>query len=280
MSRIRHRPAFFRIGSILLGAVLTAGCAAAPRVPATAEAAPDNVSLAAAAERAQDAIRDWDLNALNEAARQLQAAAPENETEAFLRDYWRGTALFHAVLILRPSSSSSNENDQLTSAIQEAAEALESALKRQPGDGESNAMLATLFGMMIAERPWSAVWLGPRLLNLRSAAKSAGGDNPRVRYLEGAGMLNRAAGPRDVQAALESLLEAERLFEAEASIPKSPWDPAWGRTGNQLFIGEAYEKLGKPGEAVIWYQRVLRSMPGSARAREGYERCIQQMENA
>ncbi|MBN2327238.1 MAG: hypothetical protein JXR73_08785 [Candidatus Omnitrophica bacterium] len=280
MNRIcaRQRLSFFQASCLIFGIILTIGCATIATVPERADA-PGTVALCTAVENTKEAIHDWDPKRLNQASQRLQTAVPENETEAFYQHYWRGAALFHSVLILQSTSSTSDNTKQQTSVTREAIEALKAALEHRPQDGDSNAMLATLYGMKISEQPLSAIWIGPQLLKLRAAAKSSQSDNPRVNYLEGVGLLNRAGDSQDVSDALEKLLEAERLFEAEASVPKTVWDADWGRTSNQLFIGEAYEKLEQPDQAIIWFQRVMQATPASVRAREGYERCRQKMES-
>ena len=183
------------------------------------------------------------------------------------------------ILALQDPFISPDTADQFETVVQEAVKTLKAAVAQRPEDGDSHAMLATLYGMRISRRPLTAVWLGPLVQKHLKAAKIAGPDNPRVRYLEGAGALNRARDSHAISTALDILLQAERLFAEETFAPKTSWDADWGRPQNLIFIGEAYEKLDNSEEAMIWYERALRASPTSSRAKKGYERCRKKMEN-
>jgi tetratricopeptide (TPR) repeat protein len=79
--------------------------------------------------------------------------------------------------------------------------------------------------------------------------------------------------------ALNTLLEAETLFEAEAKRGRHPGEPDWGREHNWMFIGEAYERLGQPDQALVWLEQACNAAPGLERAKKSYERCRKTMES-
>jgi tetratricopeptide (TPR) repeat protein len=146
-------------------------------------------------------------------------------------------------------------------ALEETTTSLERAVQLNPDSGESRALLGTVYGMSIAANPLRAVWLGPRVMNQAKQARTLSPDSPRVLYLDG---MSRFYGPSLLggkSQALELLLAAEKLFEAEASRPAGPVDPRWGRSTCLVYIGMTYDALGKPAKAEKYFRKALAVNP-------------------
>jgi len=84
-----------------------------------------------------------------------------------------------------------------------------------------------------------------------------------------------ATKPAHWQAALQTLLKAEKLFEAEAKTTAGPLDPRWGYDSCLTFLGRTYEVLGQPTEAVEYFRKALAMHPADHLAREGLKRAAQ-----
>ncbi|MEM9378697.1 MAG: hypothetical protein AAGB93_02025 [Planctomycetota bacterium] len=252
------------------------GCASSPPPPPPPVV--DEVPLQAAIDGAREAIRVLDLESLRIAAQQLALAETAGEDEDLARDYWRGAALFNAVLAPR-----AEDDDRLASDNALATEALEATLARRPDDVESHAMLAVVIGRRIQASPLSGITLGSSFNRHRKASADARSTNARVAYLEGAGLLKRASDAEDLEATVEVLLQAERLFEAESDRVRATdsldWASDWGRPLNLMFLGEAHERLGETDQASVWFGRAIEASPALQRAQEGYRRCTKGTES-
>ncbi|MEM6675099.1 MAG: hypothetical protein AAF726_19775 [Planctomycetota bacterium] len=262
------------VACALLG--LASACASTPLSPAPPIV--EEVSLQAAVDGARDAIREFDLKAMRVAAQQLLLAEAENDDDRLARDYWRGAALFNSILVPRPVG-----DDRLAADTGVATEALEATLERKPDDVESHAMLAVLIGRRLQASPLLGITLGSSFKRHRKASADARTTNARVAYLEGTGLLKRAGDREDVEAAVEVLLSAEQLFEAESGRERATdsldWTPDWGRALNLMFLGEAHERLGDVEQAAVWFERALHHSFMLDRADEGYRRCTNGTEN-
>jgi tetratricopeptide (TPR) repeat protein len=121
-----------------------------------------------------------------------------------------------------------------------------------------------------------AAWFGPRVEKHRKMALESGAENPRVRYLLGMCQFHTAKKPAARREALTTLLEAERLFAAEATAPPGPLEPRWGRSSCLTFIGRTYEWLGQRTEAADYFRKALAEHPADRLAKEGLERVTKQ----
>lgn len=233
--------------------------------------------LSVAVSTVREAMLRWDADALLIAAERLESIKTSNAEAAFYRDLWRGTACFHAVLAAGHSQATQTMTSIQDRAHPLAVAALNQALRVREDESNAHAMLSVLHGLSISERPLRALQLGPRLMSHRKAAANQRAKNPRVSYLEGVSQYHRATKRADISASLKRLLEAEALFAEEAAREPPPLSPDWGRGPNRLFIGEAYERLGRFEEALGWFSKALETAPGMARAKNGYERCKKAM---
>lgn len=240
-----------------------------------AGASPSVPSVPSLVDEVREAILRWEFAALKDAAERLREATPKDDREAFARDYWFAAAQFHTVLIYtepRPRDTSPS-GESLKALSRTASDALKRVLAKDPKNADCHAMLATLYGLRIQASPLSALSLGPRLTRHRKAIDKADSDSPRATYLEGVGRLKNAKNPAAVSVALNILLNAEKLFASAAEKQRDTLAPDWGRAHNSMFIGEAYEKLGRPDKALEWYRKSSEAAPHPERAKEGIERC-------
>jgi tetratricopeptide (TPR) repeat protein len=245
--------------------------------PAPTAATPGAPSLVSLVDGVREAILSWDLAELKQAADRLGSAEPDGQREGFAKDYWLATARFHGVLI-RTEVADGPSGSEVAEIVRPAAAALAGVLERHPHQADCHAMLATLYGLRIRARPLAALRLGPRLMKHRKAAEQVAKPSPRALYLEGVGRLSQAGNANATADALKILLRAERLFERESRTDLGRLAPDWGRPHNWQFIGEAYEKLGRPQQALAWYEKVGEAGLNPIRAREGIKRCQAQME--
>lgn len=226
----------------------------------------------------KQAMQRWDVQDMVQAAQGLETPENDDPNELFYRDYWRATALFHAILALGEDSANKESATLRKGLNKKAVQALKDVLIQDPNDSDSHAMITVLYGMSIHHHPLQMLRLGSALLRHRKAAARARSTNPRVSYLEGVAAIHRAGGAKDIEKAIAHLLNAEELFNAEASISQAPWEPDWGQDHNRMFLGEAYEKLGQPDLAMDWFLQASEMTPDLTRAKKGYERCRLKME--
>jgi tetratricopeptide (TPR) repeat protein len=222
---------------------------------------------AAGAAEFNTAYQAWDGTRFGKAAELFQQATAANPTSA-VNHYWLGTALFHRMLWLE------NQADPKTAAIamDAAAAALEKAVKLDPGHAESHALLGTLYGMKIKASILRAIRYGPSVQNHQQQALKFGPANPRVRYLLGTGQFHTAKDAAARREALNTLLAAEKLYNAEAKQPAKEFEPRWGYSSCLTFIARSNESLGQKTEAETYYRKALTIHPADHVAKEGLNR--------
>jgi tetratricopeptide (TPR) repeat protein len=251
-----------RVNSILLGLLAT--------LPIQASAASNDLSAAGVAEFAE-AYRAWDgarFAAAAELFRRATAHAPANATNF----YWLGAAQFHRILQLQTGPANRTNAAAAKPALDAAMEALTVAVKLDKFHAESHALLGTLYGMKIDGSLLRSLRFGPRVAKHQELALKHGASNPRVQYLLGTCQFHTANKPAEWQAALHTLLLAEKLFEAEAKTTAAPLAPRWGQSSCLTFIGRAYELLGQRKEAADYFRKALAMHPADHLAKEGLRR--------
>jgi hypothetical protein len=140
--------------------------------------------------------------------------------------YWLGTAQFHRMLQLRHAPANRTNEAAAKAALDAAVDALTVAVKLDERHAESHALLGTLYGMKINGSLLRGARFGPRVAKHQELALKHGASNPRVQYLLGMGQFHTAKKPAGWQAALQTLLTAEKLFEAEAKNRRPRSTPA------------------------------------------------------
>jgi len=254
-----------RVNFIMMGLLAT--------LSTQASAASNDLSVAGVAEF-NVAYRAWDGARFAAAAawfRRATTNAPANATNF----YWLGVAQFHRMLQLQTAPASRTNEAAAKAALEAAVEALTLAAKLNEREPESHALLGTLYGMKINGSLLRGARFGPRVAQHQELALKYGTYNPRVQYLLGMCQFHTATKPAHWQAALQTLLKAEKLFEAEAKTTAGPLDPRWGYDSCLTFLGRTYEVLGQPTEAVEYFRKALAMHPADHLAREGLKRAAQ-----
>jgi len=237
---------------------------------ARADAPADKLTVAGIAEFTA-AYQAWDgphFSAAAELFRRATTNAPANVTNF----YWLGAAQFHRMLQLQNSPGSSTNKEAAAATLDAAVKALLTAVKLDEKHAESHALLGTLYGMKINGNLIRGVRFGPRVAKHQELALKHGVSNPRVQYLLGMCQFHTANKPAEWQAVLQTLLKAEKLFEAEAKTSAAPLAPRWGYDSCLTFLGRTYENLGKATEAASYFRKALAMHPADHLAKEGLKR--------
>jgi tetratricopeptide (TPR) repeat protein len=224
-----------------------------------------------------NAYEAWD-GARFLAAAELFRQATTNASPTATNFYWLGTAQFHRLLQLQNDPGASTNEAAAGVAMEAALESLTTAVKLDEHHAESHALLGTLYGMKISGNVLRAVWLGPRVQKHRELALATGAKNPRVQYLLGTCQFHTSTKPAAWRETLETLLTAEKLFEAEARLPAAPLDPRWGHDSCLTFIGWTCEKLGRLPEAAEYFRKALAMHPQDSFAQAGLKRVTKDKE--
>ena len=251
-----------RVSSILIGLLAT--------LSVQASAASNELSSAGIAEFTA-AYQAWDgarFAAAAELFRRATTNAPANVTNF----YWLGAAQFHRMLQLQTTSTNRTNQTAAKAALDAAVDALTLAVKTDERHAESHALLGTLYGMKINGNLIRGARFGPRVARHQKLASEHGASDPRVQYLLGVCQFHTANKPAEWQAALQTLLKAEKLFEAEAKTTAAPLDPRWGQSSCLTFLGRTYELLGQRKEAVDYFRKALAMHPADHLAQEGLKR--------
>jgi tetratricopeptide (TPR) repeat protein len=220
------------------------------------------------------AYQAWDgarFAAAAELFRRATTNAPANATNF----YWLGAAQFHRMLQLQTASGNRTNKTAARAALDAAVDALTVAVKLDESHAESHALLGTLYGMKINGNLLRGARFGPRVARHQELALKHGTSNARVQYLLGMCQFHTAKKPAEWQAALQTLLKAEKLFEAEAKTVAAPLDPRWGYDSCLTFLGRTYELLGQRKEAVDYFRKAVAMHPADHLAKEGLARVTQ-----
>lgn len=213
------------------------------------------------------AYREWSGERFANAAghfRKASNAAPRSA----VHKYWLGTALFHRMLQLQSQSNAKQHARSADTAMEGAITALEAAVAIDPHHAESHALLGTLYGMKIKGGMLRAIRFGPRVQDHQKHALKNGANNPRVQYLLGTARFHTAKEAADYRVALKTLLDAEKLFVAEAKTPRSPLAPRWGLSSCRTFIGRTHLHLGDRQNAAAYFRKALADHPADHVARQ------------
>jgi tetratricopeptide (TPR) repeat protein len=211
------------------------------------------------------AFQAWDGGRFGKAAHEFKKAVARTPNSP-VNFYWQGVASFHRMLYYRNLPAPNTK--AADAAMQDAIDALESAVAIDPHHAESHALLGTLYGMKIRGGMLRAIRFGPRVQQHQKQALHSGEDNPRVKYLLGTGLHHTAENAADYRSALATLLAAEKLFLAEAKRPPKPFEPRWGLSSCRTFIGLTHLKLGEKDHAAAYFKLALAEHPNDHIARE------------
>lgn len=232
-----------------------------------ASAASNDLSFAGVAEFSA-AYQAWDGSRFAAAA-ELFRRSTTNAPASVTNFYWLGAAQFHRMLQLQNAPGNRTNEAATKAALDAALDAFTFAVKLDEHHAESHALLGTLYGMKINGNLLRGARFGPRVAKHQKLALKYGASNPRVQYLWGMCQFHTAKKPAEWQAALQTLLKAEKLFEAEARTTAAPLDPRWGQSSCLTFLGRTYELLGQRKEAADYFRRALAMHPADHLAKEG-----------
>ena len=239
-------------------------------LPARAESAALDLLEAGIAEF-NAAYQTWDGTRFERACGTLRRAAT-NSPPALTNYYWLGVAEFHRLLQIENRPDRKVDRRAADQARDAAISAFSTALKIDSYHAESHALLGTLYGMKIDGNILKAIRYGPTVEKHREAAIVLGSKNPRVQYLLGVCKLHTAKNQTALRNALDTLLDALRLFEAEARTTGGALEPRWGYATCLTFTGRCHELLGQPSDAEQFYRKALAVHPADHLAKEGLKR--------
>lgn len=225
---------------------------------------PAQRQTAAGITRFNAAYQAWDAAGFADAAGCFRAACAQNPGSA-RNFHWLGVAEFHRML--QCANRPQPDRRQADEAMKNAIAALETAVKIDPRDAESHALLATLHGMRIQGSMLRALRHGPHVQEHLGKALANGSRNPRVRYLHGTGLFHTAKDAAGYRKALDELLAAERFFLSEAASPPPPPAPRWGLSSCRTFIGLTLVRLGEKDRAATYLRKALAQHPNDHIAR-------------
>lgn len=268
-STMRYGRTHLRRIAVCCMASLFAGFAG--RASAGAEPAASNV-LAIGIQEFTLGANEWSRSHMTNAVAIFDTAG-RVDSDSFLCHYWKGAAQFHVLLHRLGVESDKQDADAILRNMADAIQSLEHAVQLKADHGESHALLSTIHGLRIARRPMTALGRGPKVLRHKRKALAVDAPGPRVYYLLGMSSLHAPGflGGRDE--AMEFLLKAEKLFEAERKKGVQPLLPSWGYDHCLAFLGEAYCQSGHEEKGRAYYQKALAVNPKHKKARDGLAAC-------
>jgi len=209
----------------------------------------------------EQAYDHWEVKRFEAADRFFEQAIKE-APDHYLAYYWKGVTHFFRTIYFRYALPADVNKKLAEHHIEAALDDLNAAIQRSE-DGESYALLATLTGMKIDLKPWTAVWLGPQVMKYKEKAQTLAPDNPRAHYLLGVSYFYGPGFMGGKSKGLDHLLRAEKLFEGEASQPEEQPAiyPRWGQSTCLVFIARLYKDQSNRRQALRYYQKALTINP-------------------
>jgi tetratricopeptide (TPR) repeat protein len=175
-----------------------------------------------------------------------------------LIQHYHGYAIYRRAILLMAAGGNA------FSMFEQSQSILERSLKTRP-IAETNMLLSSIAGQLIAKDPSRAMELGIASGALTSAALAAGATNPRVWLLRGQGAIFT---PKEygggLSVAEEHLKRAVELFAKDS--PK-PTEPSWGKAEAYVWLGQVYEKQGNKTKAAELYNTAIDLAPKYSYAR-------------
>jgi tetratricopeptide (TPR) repeat protein len=225
------------------------------RVMAQAPSADEWAAMGARIERAVAQGAAADLRAIHSDLLRRLAPPVDAAREGALR-YTAAYAAWRLATV--PAVSKEERGDLLDGAVSQ----LQQAVKRDPKDAESHALLGSVYGLQIAESPMTGgMRLGPRASAALDRAASLEPGNPRVLLLQGVSAFNTPAMFGGGSGKAETLLR--RSLERFAAEPIAKAWPAWGRFDAHVWLGQTLAGKGHRAAAKAEYDKALAITPNS-----------------
>jgi hypothetical protein len=203
----------------------------------------------------QDQLESWELSKLDSLLQKMQSTSASAHPE---NSYWIAVCAFHIAQVYLWGTPDVRNEKQGRELINLAVTELQSVQEAAQFNPEAMALLGTLYGVRIAQRPWRAVIDGPRVFRLLDQAVQADSLNPRIRYLIGVSYLfTPSLLGGGIDKGLTELLHANRLFAIESTQTLAPWEPRWGYGLSLAFTGFAYIRSKQFESARFWLNKAL-----------------------
>ncbi len=217
----------------------------------------------------QTAYNKWNP-LLFESAIQKFKKSTEKPNSTSIGYYWAGAVYFHLVNYYLFGEKKSNDKKKGGQAIEDGIQVLKKMIHADSLHAESYALLGTLYGIKIYQKPYTAPILGPKVFSLITKGLDLQPRNPRIHYLIG---ISYVFTPRilggGVDKGLKHLLESEAHFAEEQQQSLKPEAPRWGYSTCVGFIGRAYAKKKQPADAEAYYKKALSINPDDLLAISG-----------
>ena len=224
----------------------------------------------------RNAYITWNVEQFKEAEKQIEMSIAQG-IKNHLPHYWKGVINFHLVNLHLWGTKEVADKRKGTIYINRAIESLKKALQHNDRDPESLALTGTLYGIKIYQKPYLALFLGPKAFKMIEAGLDIEPENPRIHYLIG---MRYLFTPKylggGVKKGLSYLLNAHTFFEKEADMKSGPCEPRWGYSTCLNFIGKTYMKLNNSKEAEHYFKKVLTINPKDKLAKSGLDELTKQ----
>lgn len=193
----------------------------------------------------------------------LQRAAILTSKDRYVEYY-----LAYAGYRLMTYGMATKQDDVYKEFADQAEKRAEALDDKYSGWSEPGVLLAAIYGIEIAHSWMTAPTLGPKSSDLLEKALSIDSTNPRAYMVLGTSKLNTPAiFGGSVDKAADYFRRSVSLYEAAAINPRQTLEPSWGYLDALTWLGLAYEKQERYGDALAVYRKALLDDPNYARAR-------------
>ena len=165
--------------------------------------------------------------------------------------------------------------DDRAALLDDAVDLLTRDLEAGDGNAESDALLASVYGMQI-DSAWKGMTLGRRASRASARALELAPGNPRVLLQDGVGKLHTPrmfGGGADRAEAM--LMRALAAFRTEP--PDRPW-PRWGRLDTYAWLGQISVEREELAAARRFYEQALDLEPDFAWVRYALLPALEELE--
>jgi tetratricopeptide (TPR) repeat protein len=166
---------------------------------------------------------------------------------------------YEAFAVYREATMTMTKNFKAAGPLFERSLTLfQNSLKTHPL-AESEALISSIQGQLIAQDPSRAMELGMASSQTQATAMSMGPKNPRVWFVRGQSALftppEYGGGTKPAEEALKHAIE---LF---ATDKPAAGEPSWGYAEAYLWLGQTYEKMNEKTKAADAYARAQQIAP-------------------
>ncbi|WP_076538086.1 tetratricopeptide repeat protein [Shewanella sp. UCD-KL21] len=204
------------------------------------------LTFASSTSHADISAIDMAANAMN--LQQLKAISEQSV------DYEHAYALYRTAI----TANISSQPRVVNAALNDAQSTLETVLSRED-DAESMALLASVYGMQIANDPSKGQSLGMKASDLLAQAEQLSPENPRIALVRAmSAFYTPAQYGGGMDKAEQYATDAIRFYERPCV------DICWGQTEAYTWRGLAKQELGRQQEAIVDWQHAVEIAPNYA----------------